>query len=548
MGREKVLVLGLDGVEISYLQQLIDEGELPALAAFRDASARVLLDHGHAQRTGLGWEHFWSGLTPEASGRASAVELDPQTYAAWQEGARFAPFFAPLDVRAVVLDPPYVDLRRAPGVNGVVAWGAHDPGLAGAMASPSTLLGELTATVGDYCAKQWTYGVPWPSSEACLAMGEGLVAGVEQREEAACWLLTERFPDWDLAVVVVAETHGGAEGLWHGVDADHPLHDHPSSEAAAGALVDTHRAVDHLVGRLVYETDATAVVVFAMGGMGVNRSDVQSMVLLPELLHRWAFGEPLLEIPEEWSTDPTCIPTVQGERATWSPALYPSVPPGGGRSRFSGLVDRMPAPLARWIRDTRSTRRSRVRVAGYQSVAWQPAAKYQPRWREMHAFAVPSFYDGRIRVNLRGREGSGLVDLADYASICDELEELVRECVDPRTGESVVAAVERPDTGDPLTLDSSASDLVVIWRDASVAFEHPVHGVVGPVNFRRVGGHTGPYGFAWLSWPGVVVGDHGVASSFDVAPTVVELLGAGAAEEISGSSLLGLLSAVSATG
>ena len=84
---------------------------MPALAALHDRSANVLLDHGSAVRTGLAWEHFWSGLSPEAAGRRSAVEFDPATYAVWQEGARFAPFFGPLDVRSVVLDPREIDVE-----------------------------------------------------------------------------------------------------------------------------------------------------------------------------------------------------------------------------------------------------------------------------------------------------------------------------------------------------------------------------------------------------------------------------------------------------
>ena len=35
-----------------------------------------------------------------------------------QGGARFAPFFAPLDINALVFDPPYADLRLAHNVDG----------------------------------------------------------------------------------------------------------------------------------------------------------------------------------------------------------------------------------------------------------------------------------------------------------------------------------------------------------------------------------------------------------------------------------------------
>src|SRR5262245_20185880 len=127
MGREagrkperRVLMIGLDGLDVGFARQLMDSGELPALRACHDRSARFLLDPGPAARTGLAWEHFASGLTPEAAGRASAVMLDPSTYDVWQEGVRFAPFFEQLDARTVVFDAPYMDLVRAPHVRGVV--------------------------------------------------------------------------------------------------------------------------------------------------------------------------------------------------------------------------------------------------------------------------------------------------------------------------------------------------------------------------------------------------------------------------------------------
>src|SRR4051812_33075296 len=121
--RPRVLVIGLDGLDIWFADRMMAKGELPALRALRDRSARFLLDHGAAARTGLAWEHFASGMTPEAARRSSLVMIDPSTYDVWQEGARFEPFFARLDAHCVVFDAPYADLKRAPGVDGVVAWG-----------------------------------------------------------------------------------------------------------------------------------------------------------------------------------------------------------------------------------------------------------------------------------------------------------------------------------------------------------------------------------------------------------------------------------------
>lgn len=543
MTQHGVLAIGLDGFEISFAEELTASGDLPVLADRRARGAFLLLDHtAAAERTGLSWEHFWSGLTPDVADRFSPVEFNPADYTAWQEGARFAPFFSSLGTRTAVFDTCYADLDRAPGVEGVVAWGAHDPGLSGAASNPARLLQELLTHAGPYPSEQWTYGNPWPSVEETRAMGEGLVAGVTARSQAASWLLGERLTDWDLGVAVVAEPHSAAEALWHGVDPNHPLHTHASAPAARDGLIATYRAVDRFVGELIEATDPRAVVVFSMGGMGPNRSDAPSMVLLPELVFRWALGERLLEVPAAWAAAPGQPPDPGGRRMTWNRAWYPSLgtdAPGHSLRRWS---DHLPDPIRRRVRSTRQARRARTRPAGYRAIGWQPALWYQPRWAEMRAFALPSLYDGRIRVNLRGREAMGMVGLADYEHVCDEIEALVRDCVDPRTGEAVVEDVERPGAGrDPLALGAATADLVVVWQGCALALDHPVHGLVGPVPFRRTGGHTGPYGFASVSGPGIVPGDHGIASSFDVAPTIVDLLGAPPVEGISGQSVLGLL-------
>src|SRR5262245_17453750 len=142
MQAQRVLVIGLDGLEETLVDRLMAAGEMPALAELRKRSARFRLDHGAAQRTGLGWEHFASGLSPEAAQRWAAIEFDPGTYGTWQSGARFAPWWNALDRRVVVYDTPYVDFRLAPTTKGIVAWGAHDAG-ASAAGRPHGLLREF---------------------------------------------------------------------------------------------------------------------------------------------------------------------------------------------------------------------------------------------------------------------------------------------------------------------------------------------------------------------------------------------------------------------
>jgi predicted AlkP superfamily phosphohydrolase/phosphomutase len=173
-----------------------------------------------------------------------------------------------------------------------------------------------------------------------------------------------------------------------------------------------------------------------------------------------------------------------------------------------------------------------------QELHWQPAMRYRHHWSRMPAFALPSFYDGRIRINLRGRERDGMIEPSRYEETCRGLEAMLRECRHPGTGEAVVDSIERAWTRDPLALTGSEADLTVVWRGVVAALEHPSLGLIGPVPLRRTGGHTGKHGMAYVVAPGVEPGDRGVRSAFDVVPTMVRLLGNQPPAHLSVKSLL----------
>jgi predicted AlkP superfamily phosphohydrolase/phosphomutase len=527
LGKQRVLAIGLDGYEESLERRLIEAGELPALKRLREGSARYLLDHGPAQRTGLAWEHLSTGLAPEQADRWGALHFYPETYEVWQEGTRLEPFAGRLKSRTVVFGAPYFDLTQAPQVRGVVGWGVHDSGVPPS-ARPDSLLAEFEGRFGKYPAERWIYGVPWASPESAREMGEALTRAVPLRARAARWLLGERLPDWDLGLVVVSEPHSALEGLWHGIDPSHPLHRMPSAEAAREGVLGVYRGVDRFVGELADAFPDAALVVFSMGGMGPNYSDTASMALLAELLYRREFGRPLMRQPDGW-TDIVASPLL-GEREDWSAAVRAHLP----AAEAAPLLSRIGRAARRRLVGEDEGAGSHLR----RSVAWIPAMSYRPHWRSMRAFALPSFYDGRVRINLEGREADGRVRASEYGALCDELEALFRECRDPATGEEVVEHVERVEGRDPLAVGPTEPDMAVVWKGTFCALEHPKLGRVGPVPFRRTGGHTGPFGMAYLSNAGVGAGDRGVRSAFDVAPTLCDLLGEPPPEGLSGASLL----------
>jgi hypothetical protein len=285
--------------------------------------------------------------------------------------------------------------------------------------------------------------------------------------------------------------------------------------------------------------------------MGPNQSDVASMVLLPELAYRHAFDRELFRPPTAWMHAGSTGP-ILGETEPWHRAVLRHLPASprerGGRRLIPAVLSGVARRAARRVAELTGSRPLTGKVSSdggshlQLALDWMPAMRYQPYWSRMPFFALPSFYDGRVRVNLKGRERKGRVTIGQYPALCDEIEDLLRACRDPVTGEDAVDFVERTGGPDPYALGPSESDLVVVWKGTHCALEHPTLGRVGPAPFRRPGGHTGRYGVAYVRAPGIVPGDCGVRSSFDVVPTLFALAGQPTPAGLTGRSLLTPLS------
>jgi hypothetical protein len=279
--------------------------------------------------------------------------------------------------------------------------------------------------------------------------------------------------------------------------------------------------------------------------MGPNHCDIQSMVLLPELLYRHAFRHALLTLPPAWTAAPNCMPSLDGHDSWEAAAAW--IPEPSREAAAVGPVHAVARHLPQPVKDL--FRGARSVVAHWRSqyappkrykleLDWMPSSRYRHHWPRMPAFALPSFSYGRVRINLRGRERHGIVELSQYEETCRSLETLLGECRDPRTGEPMVATIERASPANPMALGNSQADIRVLWRDVAAALEHPRLGLIGPVPLHKTGHHTGEYGIAYLAAPGLEPGERGVRSAFDVAPTIVQLLGAKPATRLAGKSLL----------
>lgn len=552
----RVVGIGLDAANWELISELIDAGGLPNLAALRSRSLWCPLVGDLAYRAELPWTRFTTGHTGAENGYWSTVDFDPEHYDAFESGAHHAdPFYAlGSDAKVIAFDVPHTML--SPGVDGVqvTAWGAHSPQYPRA-SHPAGLLREIDERFGTHPAFDADSQAGWYHDGYQEALIDAFRVGAERRVDILEWLVT-REPDWDLLLTVFSETHSGGHQFWHGADATHPLHSLSETSGALDRLSETYEIVDRAVGRLLTAVpDDAIIVVFAVHGMRSNISDVPGLFLVPELLHRAEFDWPQLTNERPDITAPDTAPIVpraherQGDlfvrRLHRHRGINPSTPPDL-RDRARTVPDRAELRLrARRLKRGVARKLGRSTSADWHQLApeippemqiepgapvrerkrldYQGPMAYRRWWPYMRAFALPTFSDTHIRVNLIGREARGVVAAGGYLAELDRLEEFFLACRDPRTGKPAVEAVlrMRSDPFDPIGPDA---DLVVLFGEVVDAIEHPDVGRVGPVPFFRTGEHD-DLGFALISGPGVLpdrLPEHAVT---DLPPTLLDLLG-----------------------
>src|SRR6266496_4395552 len=86
--KEKVIVLGFDGVDARYTEQWMNEGKLPNLARLRAAGTFRPLRPTLPAQTPVSWSTFSTGIDPGRTGIFDFLRRDPKTY---------LPFFAAFD-------------------------------------------------------------------------------------------------------------------------------------------------------------------------------------------------------------------------------------------------------------------------------------------------------------------------------------------------------------------------------------------------------------------------------------------------------------------
>ena len=177
---------------------------------------------------------------------------------------------------------------------------------------------------------------------------------------------------------------------------------------------------------------------FPITGWKPTVPDLPSLVFLPELLYRWSFPG---RLGLERGPDRLSPATAPAGKRPWAHEVWALKHDRNPVTR--ALRHRLPVEFFHYAIERRLGINGVPLCPDDCILGYQPPMWYSPSWPEMKAFALPSFSEGYVRLNVRGRERDGVIEPADYSRVCDEIEGLLGQVRNARTGSPMLRKVLR---------------------------------------------------------------------------------------------------------
>jgi predicted AlkP superfamily phosphohydrolase/phosphomutase len=468
----RVLAIGLDAAEPTFVRELIDEGELPALKRLLEAGRWGRVESPAAIGSGTVWPTFFTGTEPAEHGIYSDWCWQPHTMRlARFDGNSLVPFWKMLADEGLavgVLDVPFAPLVGLSEGFEITEWGAHDLFEGRMKFGPAEIAELVTAKTAQH---------PFSLDEGrrrvrhdvvgLKQLGRDCLEGARLRGEFAERLIVST--ETDLSIIIFPEIHHASHMLWHMTERDYPLYTDEQREEAVAihpGLKEIMREVDSQIARLVRAVgDDAEVLVFSLHGMKPARG-------LPAFLAH-LLEEKGLSCTPDWSN------------SSWHER---------GLSLFASAKRLAPAPLKKLYH------RNVPQAVAYRLA--QPTMIPAYDWRRTRAFALPTDQYGWIRVNLSGRESQGCVALDDYEETCCEIEEMLCS-LSTEDGIPLVRSITRTSKRTEEALNRKLPDMIVDWHDSAFELPMRIDGLLLEAHTATQGqtGQHAPEGFC--IWRGV---------------------------------------------
>jgi predicted AlkP superfamily phosphohydrolase/phosphomutase len=502
----RILLIGLDGADLLYMEPWLAAGSLPNLAALIAQGALAPLESTVADHTLVAWPALFTGKNPGKTGLTDLTLRQPGSTtivpsSLLRGGVQTQPFWAYLeehDLRTLVINVP-VNYPPRP-LKGRLIAGFDAPEKAARYAWPESFQAALDAAgyrekVLDIQHRLTLLTGPGPSGfdpEAYLAMCQDLTV-----HQTAFTRRLMADQEWDVAFVAYQLTD---------------FINHFTADDSARLRV--YQMADRMVGELVAQAgeNTTVLIVSDHGSTQPARCIGLARVFADAGL--MAFR-----------------PAIAADVIPW---IVSAVLPGdAGRRlgrRMQGMWRRLPEGLRRvlsWLPLRFYPGWSHY----YSSIDW-------PRTRAYVANAMKTVYINRSDLMPHGTVRPG----ADYEAACQDVIDRLEAVRDPATGEQVFEVLRVNDIWSGPFIDETAPDLILKLREERYYIQQadPRGRAFWDEAPDKLGGTHRRTGLLLLSGEGIRRGD-GLpsASIFDVVPTLLYLLGVPLPLELDGQPVTG---------
>lgn len=409
--RPKVVVIGLDGATFALLDPWAREGRLPVLQGIIERGVRAVLTSTTPPHSFPAWASFYTGVNPGRHGIFSFYTREPDRYRWRPVDARDRGTMALWEIltahglRVGFLNVP---LTYPPEpLDGVMISGwLGTPSLSSSFTYPPELKDRLLRRFGAGSVLE-----PDPYNRDPVEYLRDLLASIETQTQIVLELARQyRF---DVTIVVYGQTDRVQHFFWKQMDAGYPGHDPKAPEVLKTAIRQIYVALDEAIGRILAEHQGATVFILSDHGAGPYERDFYLDAWLERegyLVRRTRGRSPGLS---GWGA---CIP---GRAVTGT---------------YYWLKRWLPAGLRGYVK----ARSQSGLLARIRSLAMNPMV-FEVDWERTLAYNID---EGRIYLNLRGREPSGCVTPGpESVKLLEEIKAGLLELVDPQTGKRAVENV-----------------------------------------------------------------------------------------------------------
>lgn len=508
----KLLVIGLDGASFNVLDALIEKGYLPNLANLIQHGSRANLETTFPPITAVAWSSFMTGKNPGKHGIFEFVRRDRNSKremavnASFRQGRALWDLLGDAGYRVIVHNFPCTYPPRP--VNGLMISDFMTPRGKRDYAYPAGLLAELEDKFGPY---RLHLSETYASSKAAGVLAE-LHDELEYKARVTEYLMNEY--DWDAFFQYFWGTDRIQHELWHIFDEDHPRHDKAEAAQYKEKVYAYFHRVDEIVGDLIARAGHHAQIwIVSDHGFGPAHKYCS--------FNLWLLQEGFLKLKSDAMT--------RLKHLMFKLGITPEL-------AFK-IVRNLPLGKLRPSRGV-STQAGASKLLSTLFLSFNDVD-----WSRTTAFSKGNY--GQIFVNLKDREPNGAVDQLEYDSVCNKIIERLKSLRDPLNGEQWVGDVFRRDQIYSGPLIDEAPDISFLPRDMrylplgnadftsnkfmvdafGISGCHRMHGVMiaggGPVKtgFRATEAHI-----------------------YDVAPTMLYLLGQTVPDDMDGQILFEIVS------